>query len=171
MYYIYAYLREDGSPYYIGKGKDYRAWDTASHKGAKPPKDKSKIVIMESELTEIGALALERFYIRWYGRKDKNTGILRNMTDGGDGTSGAVFTEEHRKNMSKAQRGMKHSLERRKTNSDAQKGKKLTEEHKKKIGLSSGKSRKGIVFTERHLKALSDAQKKRWQTNRKSKTL
>lgn len=170
MYYIYAYLREDGSPYYIGKGKDYRAWDTSSHKGAKPPKDKSRIVIMESNLTEIGALALERFYIRWYGRKDKGTGILRNLTDGGDGTSGIMFTEEHRKNMSIAQKGMKHTIERRKTNSDAQRGKKLTEEHKKKIGLSSGKTRKGIVFTEEHKQNMRLAQMKRWKTIGRNKT-
>jgi hypothetical protein len=86
-FYVYAYLRKDGSPYYIGKGKNFRAFDSKSHI-IKPPNDKSRIVFLETKLTEIGALALERRYIKWYGRKDLETGILHNKTDGGDGVFG-----------------------------------------------------------------------------------
>jgi hypothetical protein len=92
-YYVYLYLREDGTPYYVGKGKNGRAFSKKGRR-MKPPSDKSKIVFHSKNLTEDQAFALEKELIAKYGRKDNGTGILRNLTDGGEGMSGHILSDE-----------------------------------------------------------------------------
>jgi len=95
IYYVYSYLREDRTPYYIGKGKGRRAWRHFRGE-VSPPKDKSRIQIVAHNLSEFESHILERKLIALYGRKDIGTGILRNKTDGGEGVSGRVPTIESR---------------------------------------------------------------------------
>ena len=111
-FYVYMFLREftsdhgqAGTPYYIGKGKNKRAWD--QRRSTKKPKNPENIVIFENNMTEDEAFAMETALILKYGRIDNNTGILRNQTNGGEGASGRIFSESHRNNLSESKRGDK----------------------------------------------------------------
>lgn len=103
-FYAYIYLREDGTPYYVGKGCGDRAFH--KHERINPPKDRSRIFIIPRK-NEDDALECEKCWIILFGRKDLGTGCLRNLTDGGDGVSGHRMSNEARLKMSKAakQRG------------------------------------------------------------------
>ena len=119
-YYTYAYLREDKTPYYIGKGKGNRAYRRRKT-DIKPPKDKSRILILKQNLTEQEAFRHEVYMIAVFGRKDLGTGILHNRTDGGEGISGLVHTEETRRKMSEARKGKPSSEETKKKLSEVKK--------------------------------------------------
>lgn len=83
-FYVYAYLREDGTPYYVGKGAGNRAW-TKGKDEIKKPTNKTRIIIIAENLTNDEAKYLEIELISHLGRKDLGTGVLRNKTPGGDG--------------------------------------------------------------------------------------
>ena len=118
-YYTYAYLREDGTPYYIGKGKAGRINNTL-HNIHLPVKEERRI-FLKKNLTDEQARKHEIYMIAVLGRKDLGTGILRNMTDGGEGCAGRVLSEETKKKLSDSHKGRKKSEAHRKALSEAAK--------------------------------------------------
>jgi hypothetical protein len=103
-FYTYAYLREDKTPYYIGKGSQYR-YRYRGKKDIKPPKDKSRIIFLKQNLTEEEAYRHEKYMIAVFGRKDLGTGMLRNRSDGGEGGSGVVFDEKRKEKLGERMKG------------------------------------------------------------------
>ena len=114
-YYLYRHIRLDKNEiFYIGiggkeanKGGYYRAnrvsnrnkiWNDI-YKGCK--QNIQVDIVLESDSWEF-IKEKEKEFIALYGRKNNNTGALSNLTDGGDGSIGAVYTEERRKKQSEA---------------------------------------------------------------------
>jgi hypothetical protein len=91
-YYTYAYLRENRTPYYIGKGKKNRIYSN-NGKPCCVPKDKKRIIFLKQNLTEQDAFKHEIYMIFIFKRKCDG-GILRNKSLGGEGTSGVSVTEQ-----------------------------------------------------------------------------
>jgi hypothetical protein len=111
-FYTYLYLRDDGTPFYVGKGSGERAFQ--SRKNHRPPRNSENILLQEFH-TEEDAFAAEMFLISYYGRKDINTGILQNRAAGGVGgqlgnvawNRGKELSPEHRANLKLGQTGKK----------------------------------------------------------------
>ena len=135
MFYTYLWLREDGTPYYVGKGKEDRGFTSDSHNVKCPMKNVVKGYIYETDekriITQIfdsekDAFLAEIFLISFYGRMDLGTGCLRNLTNGGEGVAGCVRTEAHRKKLSLSNKGRKPTPEALHKRSERLKGKSWT---------------------------------------------
>jgi hypothetical protein len=122
-FYIYALRAENEEcPFYIGKsfigsrrlyehniransGDKYLVYN----KIRKLKKDNVKffeerIIVTKNESI---AFEMEKYLIAHYGRRDLKTGILCNLTDGGEGCVGQKMSEESRQKMSLAKKGNK----------------------------------------------------------------
>lgn len=117
---VYVFVRHNKVPYYVGKGTEQRPYLCGrTHRSVHCPRrrdgrtDRDRIIVLLSDLNEKDALEIETDLISLLGRidKDPKNGVLRNMTDGGDGTSGRKMSEEQRKKLSEDRKGKKMSKE------------------------------------------------------------
>ena len=128
-FYTYAYLREDRTPYYIGKGTGKRIFEKRK-RCCRPAKDKSRIIFLKQNLTEEEAFKHEIYMIAVFGRKDLGTGILHNRTDGGEGKSGVIRSEESKRKQGERMKGntfglgKSHSKKTKRKMSESHKGEK-----------------------------------------------
>lgn len=138
-YYTYCYLREDGTPYYIGKGSGKRI-ECSQGRPCSRPKNPSRVIKLKWNLTEEEAFRHETYMIFIFGRKIDG-GILHNKTLGGEGVSGWKHREETREGFRK--RGNIHlrTPEVRAKAAASRRGIKHTEEARKRISIAA-KNRK-----------------------------
>ena len=108
-FYVYFHINPvKNSIFYVGKGKDDRAYDKTGrnrHWTNTVNKYGFIIDIAHDNLTESDAFDLEAFYIKKIGRRDLGTGILVNLTDGYEGHSNP--SEEARIKIGQVHKGPK----------------------------------------------------------------
>lgn len=185
---LYRHIRLDtNETFYIGIGnkkRPYVKYRRNNYWTNIVNKTEYKIEILFDNLTWEDACELEKSLIWLYGRKDKGLGSLSNMTDGGEGSKGTIVksetlskkrlsmlnkvrTPEHCLNISKSKTGVNHHfygktfseshrLKIKKSNT----GRKRSNDSKLKMSLS----KKGVKFSESHIKNLQDSLKLKYET-------
>lgn len=120
QYYIYRHIRPDKNEvFYIGKGRNVKTSHSQRHleiygrnKWWKNIVNKnngefiSEIMYCADTEDEINRKEIE--FIALYGRMNLGIGTLCNLTDGGDGSTGIMVSDETRKKLSDKFSGEKH---------------------------------------------------------------
>ena len=153
MAYLYRHIRLDkNEPFYIGIGSDLhykRAYQTKSrnkHWHNIVSKTEYDIEILIDNITWEEACKKEVEFIKLYGRKDLNSGILTNLTDGGEGTINVIVNESTRNLIGIKSRNLIRTENHCNNISKAKKGKQFSEDHKKKLSMA----RKGLTAEKVH---------------------
>ena len=125
-WYVYKHIRKDkNEPFYIGigcKSNYFRAHEGGNKRNVIWNKISNKteweVEIISEGLDKKSASLKEQELIKIYGRLDNNTGILSNMTDGGDGIWNCKRSEKTRKILSQQKMGSKNPMYGKKQSQD-----------------------------------------------------
>ena len=136
MAYLYRHIRLDkNEPFYIGISNNSDNYYRAGHKSSRNKiwkgivgKSEYRSEIILDNLSWEEACKKEVEFIVLYGRIIDNTGTLCNLTEGGEGNTGAIPWNKGVKGIVKASQSTKDKM------SLIHKGKVLSESHKQKIG-------------------------------------
>lgn len=139
---VYEHLRNDTNEvFYVGKGeKKKRAFDKSNrnpHWHNIVNKAGYTVNIVYKDIEHDEAKQIEILLIEKYGRQDLGTGILVNMTDGGEGCLGLKHTKEARQKISEIHKDKPKSKEHKNILSEIGKGKIILEESKKLMSISA----------------------------------
>ena len=168
IFYVYQ-LRLEGSekPFYVGKGSGYRSsahflpskLSAKTHKNntiRKAQEDGVEIFIekLKEGLSEVEAFEIERSLISDFGRRDLGTGCLTNNSDGGEGQTGRIFSEDLLSRMSASAKARGISQETRDKITAKLVGKRASPETRARMSAAH----KGRKTSDAHRLALSKAQ-------------
>ncbi len=183
------YLDPDNVPFYIGKGKGNR-WEPYKHtkeRSYTTNKIKSigvenvKVYFLHKDISEEEAFEWEAYWIKYLGRRDNGTGQLTNHTDGGEGMSGYIHSDEAKRKISEAAKKYRHTDEIKRKLKEIHKGqpspmqdKKHTEETKQLMSESSKGEKNGMYgkhFSDESKRKISEAKqgKKRKSFSKETK--
>jgi hypothetical protein len=169
-FYVYGhYTRDTNELFYVGKGTRHRAW---SHDKRSTwwvrivNKHGLQVKLLFEQLTEEEAHTKEIELIKQYGRRNNKTGILVNLTEGGEGISGYNHTKITRKSISNKLIGRTLSEKHKEAISRSHKGKIMSA-----LGKSNMRERMKRQWDDgEYREKVSDKIKNSW-TNERRKTL
>jgi hypothetical protein len=173
MAYVYRHIRLDkNEPFYIGVGSDieYKRANEIGINRRNPiwhkiaDKTDIEIEIVLDNLTFEEAIAKEIEFIGLYGRIDKGTGILSNLTSGGEGTIGAIVSEEVRKKSSERFKGKGNPMYGIRLSAES-----IEKGRLKRLGQRAWNKGKKGIYTEEQLKKMSEIKKgkKAWNEGKR----